>query len=403
LKHFAQLFIKRPKALMWSVTAALALWSFDSRAEAPTWQVAVHHNQVALTHPYNSEAPFRASSVEACDADNARLNGREYEGLPWPTYYSGTGWDIAGITCALNLHFADGSSGGAPGYPYRGEWRCADHTPPVNWVCNSNLTIVLLGLATIQPGNSIPLQAKVTDSNGQPYAGAIVHLRVDAVPHSGGHIHGDDSDVKRRGNLDGIGPEAIATSPTGADGIFNFTFNGPGVSGTLNFTAWCDNRTCTQQGPNTIDVKIEGLEPLPASPGLYGLIGSYPDGNNSPHPDNHYLTPVAIKNARALAWIYKSTFPGAPLLQYNDASLKWGGVFDINGTWSGDHIEHRRGTVIDVRANRDPLTAIPVENYAWFEKMVKVNGGNPLYHPPPDAQHPRRKEHFHVRLMDRSE
>jgi hypothetical protein len=134
LKHFAQLFIKHPKALMWSVAAALALWSFDSRAEAPTWQVAVHHNQVALTHPYNSEAPFRASSVEACDADNARLNGREYEGLPWPTYYSGTGY-VVGVTCALRLHFADGRSGGAPGYPYRGEWRCADHNPPVNGLC----------------------------------------------------------------------------------------------------------------------------------------------------------------------------------------------------------------------------------------------------------------------------
>lgn len=261
---------------------------------------------------------------------------------------------------------------------------------------NSNLTIVLLGLATIQPGNSIPLQAKVTDSNGQPYAGAIVHLRVDAVPQSGGHLHGDDNAVERRGTLSGIGPEITPT--TGANGIAGFTFDGTAVSGILKFTAWCENRTCSQQGPNMMDVKIEGLEPLPASPGLYGLIGSYPDGNNSPHPGNHYLTPAAIENAQWLAIIYATEYPSAPRLLYNDASLEWGGVFDLRKNWYTPHVEHQRGTVIDVKANHTPV-GIPEENYDSFEWMVKSFGGNPLYHKPGEPT----PEHYHVRLMGKNQ
>jgi hypothetical protein len=274
----------------------------------------------------------------------------------------------------------------------------AGDPPPVNGLCHSNLTytIILQGLATIEPGKSLPLQATVIDSDGQPAAGVSFHLKVDAVPQSGGHLHGDDNAVERRGTLSGIGPEITPT--TAANGIAGFTFDGTAVSGILKFTAWCENRTCSQQGPNTIDVKIEGLEPLPAWPGLYGLIGSYPDGNNSPHPGNHYLTPAAIENAQWLAIIYATEYSSAPRLLYNDASLEWGGVFDLRKNWYTPHAEHQRGTVIDVKANHTPV-GIPEENYDGFEWMVKSFGGNPLYHKPGEPT----PEHYHVRLMGRKE
>jgi hypothetical protein len=51
---------------------------------------------------------------------------------------------------------------------------------------------------------------------------------------------------------------------------------------------------------------------------------------------------------------FRSIWPDAPRLTLNDASLKWGGKFDIAGTWQTNpnaHNEHRIGDSIDIRAN----------------------------------------------------
>ena len=54
---------------------------------------------------------------------------------------------------------------------------------------------------------------------------------------------------------------------------------------------------------------------------------------------------------------FNSLWPDAPRLTLNDASLQWGGKFDIPGTWERNpraHAEHRIGDNIDVRANAAP-------------------------------------------------
>src|SRR5258708_33268405 len=44
--------------------------------------------------------------------------------------------------------------------------------------------------------------------------------------------------------------------------LFHSKFTPPAVAGTYILTASCDNMPCTQQGPKTIDVKIDGLVPV---------------------------------------------------------------------------------------------------------------------------------------------
>lgn len=190
------------------------------------------------------------------------------------------------------------------------------------YVRNPNVNIQLNGLKSIEPSQSLSASALVTDSSGNPVSGVIVHLRVDAVANSGGHMHGDDADPLRRGKLSGIGPEIVGTAPTGANGAFPFAFGAPSVAGTYSITATCDNQSCAQVGVKTLDAKIEGLVAL-AGQSFYSLVGS-----TSTHPDNHYLTPDAAFQAEVIALVYKTDprkMGKGVLLAFNDSSLVWGG------------------------------------------------------------------------------
>jgi hypothetical protein len=86
------------------------------------------------------------------------------------------------------------------------------------------------------------------------------------------------------------------------------------------------------------------------------------------------------------------------LMHLNDASLKWGGKFDIKGKWAGKHNEHRHGTVIDIRAN-SASGAIPPELTMSFKKIAKDFGvGAHLEYDSDPAL-----RHFHTRLLNRKE
>jgi hypothetical protein len=80
----------------------------------------------------------------------------------------------------------------------------------------------------------------------------------------------------------------------------------------------------------------------------------------------------------------------------NDASLKWGGLFDKDGDWVPDHVEHRRGTVVDVRANSSP-GAIPAEDFDDIKKMAKKLLIDPHF------EGGSTNQHFHLRLFNRRE
>lgn len=262
-------------------------------------------------------------------------------------------------------------------------------------------------LTSIGPDKSTgSLVAKVYDQNNQLVLNVGVQLTLEAKQNSGGHHHGDNSVAARTGTMQG---QQVLTGNTGPNGL-QFSYKAPSVSGDYKIVASCaDGKNCTQEGPDTVWVGVKGLEPIiPASDSasgpLYVLIGQ-----DSYHPDNHYLTPLAMGRLQQLASHYRERFPNDPPLYLNDASLERGGLFDsyydyvdkygvrhernAEGWWSTPHKEHRRGTVIDVRANQ-AAGAIPSRNHRVFMQFTRdIGAAAGLHSPGTDNQH------FHIRLM----
>jgi hypothetical protein len=225
--------------------------------------------------------------------------------------------------------------------------------------------------ATIEPGQSTRLAATVTKQDGGAPSKDVtvnISLKVDAT--SGGHAHGDST--RPRGSIDNKKCESDATCkavtiPAGST-TATFDFNATDASGTHTVTASCDKCTNGAQ-PADVTVKVAGLWPIFKAPTLYAFIGGESDKT---HHDNHFLTSNAANQLTVIAINYRFRYLNDPKLHLNDASLKWGGKFDKNGNWKGDHRGHKRGTVIDIRANsiNEGTSSIPERLFAKFEKMA---------------------------------
>ncbi len=82
------------------------------------------------------------------------------------------------------------------------------------------------------------------------------------------------------------------------------------------------------------------------------MSGSYlrlTGGEGTVHPDNHYTTIYAMTNT----WLIAETYyeQTGTTLGINDMSIRWGGLFDINGNWNNPHMSHRRGEDVDIDRN----------------------------------------------------
>ncbi|OGT07083.1 MAG: hypothetical protein A2143_12205 [Gallionellales bacterium RBG_16_57_15] len=216
-------------------------------------------------------------------------------------------------------------------------------------------------LPDVEPGSSREVAARVTSvQTGQPKQGAVVRFRLDVDLTSGGHDHGETYGRRSRGTISGCVAESGGTPDTydcttGADGYTGFTFNAPDASGTHTFTANCISHACSGSKTFNINVKVDGLVPIPADPALYTFIGGEADKK---HHDNHYLTDSALSQLVVMAINYHFLYPDEPVLHLNDASLVLGGLFDKDGDWDTPHEKHRRGVVIDIRANTTSATSL---------------------------------------------
>ncbi|MFZ5523586.1 MAG: hypothetical protein ACOY9D_05825 [Pseudomonadota bacterium] len=229
-------------------------------------------------------------------------------------------------------------------------------------------------LPDVEPGSSREITARVTSvQTGQPKQGAVVRFRLDADLTSGGHDHGEAYGRRSRGTISssncvaqpGGAPDTYDCT-TGPEGNTGFTFNAPAASGTHTITAACISHACSGSKTGKINVKVEGLAPIPSEPTIYALIGGEADKK---HHDNHYLIGDALNQLVIMAINYHFLYPNEPVLHLNDASLVWGGKFDIKGNWVGDHGAHRRGTVIDIRANTASGN-IPERLFTDFKKLA---------------------------------
>jgi len=277
---------------------------------------------------------------------------------------------------------------------------------------SATLTITVIDQSTKQ-GPTKPVQVKL-----------VAHK-----PTDGGHDHDDPS--RPRGGLNGMecttDDPCVTLSFNGGVATQTVNFKAPIVSGKHSFSATCDKCGNSPQTAN-LEVKVEGLKPIPAST-FYALTeptGDVIGARSGWHTANHYLMPdaAAILWRIAVSYNVEQAFKlrdpitkkllrdaqnkpvSAPVLHLNDASLPWGGVYDICARptaciqgvvrWDPDHYEHRRGSVVDVRANSD-TTAIPVANFVKLERLAARYGARAK------LESSGTNRHYHLRLFNRKE
>lgn len=283
----------------------------------------------------------------------------------------------------------------------------------------ASFTITLLAGLEIEPSNdsttyTLPIIATVKDQSGQaPNPGVTVHVSLKVDSKSGGHDHGDST--RPRGGIAELdtcpsddvcwpSPQSIdGKGMTDGNGQVVFNFNPPDASGIHTISATCDK--CTNTATANINVMVDGLWPISAST-YYALTedgSSKVIGSTTEHSSNHYISSEAQQKLWTLAMDFYNyqLLNGASkptLLHLNDASLKWGGLFDKDGDWVPEHKEHRRGSVIDVRAN-STAGAIPPELFKKYIEMATKLGIDPHLEYIGDPLN----QHFHTRLLNRKE
>jgi hypothetical protein len=220
----------------------------------------------------------------------------------------------------------------------------------------------------VEPSASKEVIVRVENAKQEPQSGVRVKLKVDVNETSGGHAHGGAD--RDKGTLSGAAcdpPEKnCATATTDISGYASFTFKAPAVSGEHTVTAACVSPACNNTDTGKINVKVDGLHEIPDNPLLYVLIGGEEDKK---HHANHYLTDNAMSQLTVLAINYHYLYPNERVLHLNDASLVWGGLFDKDGDWDTPHKKHRRGVVIDIRANTASGN-IPERLFTDFKKLA---------------------------------
>ena len=262
---------------------------------------------------------------------------------------------------------------------------------------SSHLHLSLNGSTGIRPAgtggaSTVILTAKVTES-GTPKAGVAVSFSGDVTPNSGGHEH---HDVDRpKGSLSGT------QGTTDANGEVKLTFTAPEVAGIHTVKATC--ATCSNSPvAKEIQVKVPDLLPISPNPPqntdgsyVYALtsVDKIHAGEGRHHKNQYYLTAQARQNLRTLIDSFSAADWGTVAL--NDASLYWGGRYDIKGNWGGPHQGHRDGREIDIsftRANNPISTSKQNDFYDKFCKDKAAEAAFSILH------HFVKVPHFHVYL-----
>jgi hypothetical protein len=79
--------------------------------------------------------------------------------------------------------------------------------------------------------------------------------------------------------------------------------------------------------------------------GIWTLVGAT-SAHGGSTAYNHWMTSNAAYGIYNATVAYQQTYPG--LVQANDMSLPYGGLFDIYGNWTAPHKDHWYGTAADI-------------------------------------------------------
>ena len=136
--------------------------------------------------------------------------------------------------------------------------------------------------------------------------------------------------------------------------------------------------------------------------------GSYVQvGSTTIHPNNHNGTENAILGIQAIADQYQASYSQYPIIAVNDMALPVGGVFDLNQNWDSPHIEHDRGTAVDIRGNglANSIPLIPDVQQAFINICFQSAAASTAFFeccqgctPCPNNQNPDSNQHVHVRF-----
>lgn len=220
---------------------------------------------------------------------------------------------------------------------------------------------------------------KVTDVRGDPVPNAEVTLEAEAVQNSGGHQHNSD-----RPPVD----NTVFNPPTGttdANGEFRSRYTASAFGGKEIIIA--KSEECPgEEGRATLTVKVPGLVELYSGASYYYELKE----PTSSHPSPYWVADDVRLVIALIADLYHYNLPNNPNLVITDASLEWGGGFDIGGHWEdcitprrlgGDghgHQTHREGRDIDVR-----IWNIPNDHRDEIEGFASDMGAVADVHQPP--------------------
>lgn len=232
----------------------------------------------------------------------------------------------------------------------------------------NKMTLTLqLSQSGVKPGEAMAFRAQVSPTD---CSGVDIQFFAEAYNdgNEAGHVHAGRP-------VGSMNPSACRTDANGQ------------CRGTHTTTEFAGNdllsaETSFDLQQHHLLVFVPDLTSLPNGGSTYTLIGQ-----TTTHPDNHYLTGRATGGLLGVINKYRATFPNAPPLQLNDASLFFGGAFDASANWSLTyHAEHRIGINVDV-----DMTQVPPANRPIFEQICAsvcaACPRHPLHSPKPTHWH----------------
>ncbi|MCX7641831.1 MAG: hypothetical protein N2Z20_04270 [Elusimicrobiales bacterium] len=201
-------------------------------------------------------------------------------------------------------------------------------------------------------------------------------------PEISGHLHKDPLPPPLKSLSDEYITRPIESGELKSGQKFVFGFKIPKYSTRLKWNGlWLIMGARQYFTTDIIDIKVKGLVELSTGTG-YSLVGK-----TDIHPSNHWVIPDFKKELEEIGKLWNQTCPKSDVLYYNDASLIWGGIFDINGKWTTPHDGHDVGVHIDIskkwirKGNREQaLKTICKKAIAYSEGDDSEKDEVPHYH-----------------------
>ncbi len=214
--------------------------------------------------------------------------------------------------------------------------------------------------ATLRPGvgkvrsmTMIRATVKTCPSDGNAPPPGPIHVAFEVHPpagntaEDGGHLHpstqrptGTFLAPRLGGGLDNVHCTIETLNEEGM-GSCEVPFHSGELSGVETIVGKAlDFADAQTSGTIRLLPELKNFRDLPSE--LYRFVGQIAGR----HIDNHWATPATIANTTLMAADYFAA--NKAVLQINDMSLKWGGLFDIDADWLVPHKAHRQGTSVDV-------------------------------------------------------